>query len=135
MLREAALVNCVIGTVIPAMARVALRDGPELAEAVKVMVPLPVPVVAPGPSAAPAPSAGCEPGPAAPTPGRPVSAPGVEPPPGRTADATMGAPGSEVTGALDDASRFKPRIALFMRDRPDWVVPPDGLTAYDTMPG
>ena len=46
-LRDAALVDCVTGTDMPAMARVALRGAPEFGDAVKVMVPLPVPVVAP----------------------------------------------------------------------------------------
>jgi hypothetical protein len=38
-------------------------------------------------------------------------------------------------GSLDDASRFKPAMAIFERDRPDWVIRPPGLTVFDTMPG
>jgi hypothetical protein len=38
-------------------------------------------------------------------------------------------------GALDDPAGFQPRIAIFGRDRPDWVVLPDGLTVFETMPG
>ena len=38
-------------------------------------------------------------------------------------------------GSLDDPSRFQPTIALFNRDRPAWVVLPDGLTLFETMPG
>ena len=37
-------------------------------------------------------------------------------------------------GSLDDPSSFRPTIALFERDRPDWVVLPPGLTVFDTMP-
>ena len=45
MFRDAVAVDCETCTDIPAMARVALRGGPELGEAVKAMVPVPVPVV------------------------------------------------------------------------------------------
>jgi len=38
-------------------------------------------------------------------------------------------------GTLDDASLFHPKIAIFARDRPDWVVMPEGLTVFETMPG
>ena len=38
-------------------------------------------------------------------------------------------------GSLDDPSRFRPAIALFNRDRPDWAVLPPGLTVFETMPG
>lgn len=38
-------------------------------------------------------------------------------------------------GSLDDASRFKPMMAIFLRDKPDWVVLPDGLTLFEQMPG
>jgi hypothetical protein len=38
-------------------------------------------------------------------------------------------------GSLDDPSRFHPAMAIFMRDKADWVILPEGLTLYDTMPG
>jgi hypothetical protein len=38
-------------------------------------------------------------------------------------------------GTLDDPSLFRPKIAIFMRDRPDWVVLPQGLATFATMPG
>jgi hypothetical protein len=38
-------------------------------------------------------------------------------------------------GSLDDASAFHPQIAIFNRDRPDWVLLPAGLTVFETMPG
>jgi len=38
-------------------------------------------------------------------------------------------------GSLDDPSQFRPTIAIFARDRPDWVAMPAGLTVYETMPG
>jgi len=37
-------------------------------------------------------------------------------------------------GSLDDPSSFRPAIAIFTRDRPDWAALPLGLTAFDTMP-
>jgi len=37
-------------------------------------------------------------------------------------------------GSLDDPSSFNPSIALFDRDRPEWVVLPPGLTVFATMP-
>jgi hypothetical protein len=37
-------------------------------------------------------------------------------------------------GSLDDASAFRPRIAIFARDRPAWVELPAGLTVFDTLP-
>lgn len=37
--------------------------------------------------------------------------------------------------SLDDASVFRPKIAIFNRDRPDWAPLPDGLTVFETMPG
>ena len=37
-------------------------------------------------------------------------------------------------GSLDDASAFHPTIAIFDRDRPDWVLLPEGLTVFGTMP-
>jgi hypothetical protein len=38
-------------------------------------------------------------------------------------------------GSLDDPSSFHPTIAIFTRDRPDWVIMPPGLKAFETMPG
>ncbi|HEY5006352.1 MAG TPA: GFA family protein [Caulobacteraceae bacterium] len=37
-------------------------------------------------------------------------------------------------GTLDDPSRFHPTMAIFNRDRPDWVLLPPGLTVFETMP-
>jgi hypothetical protein len=37
-------------------------------------------------------------------------------------------------GSLDDPSRFHPTMAIFNRDRPDWVSLPLGLTVFETMP-
>jgi hypothetical protein len=37
-------------------------------------------------------------------------------------------------GTLDDVQRFKPRIAIFVRDRPSWVKV-EGLTEFEEMPG
>jgi hypothetical protein len=38
-------------------------------------------------------------------------------------------------GSLDDPSRFRPTMAIFLRDKPDWVPTPEGLTGFATMPG
>ncbi len=38
-------------------------------------------------------------------------------------------------GSLDDPTLFRPAIAIFNRDRPDWALLPPGLTVFDTMPG
>jgi len=38
-------------------------------------------------------------------------------------------------GTLDDPSLFQPTMAIFTRDKPDWVVMPAGLKAFETMPG
>lgn len=38
-------------------------------------------------------------------------------------------------GSLDDASAFHPKIAIFIRDRPDWAPLPEGLKTFHTMPG
>jgi hypothetical protein len=38
-------------------------------------------------------------------------------------------------GSLDEPALFHPRIALFLRDKPDWVALPAGLTVFETMPG
>jgi hypothetical protein len=37
-------------------------------------------------------------------------------------------------GSLDDPSDFKPTMAIYNRDRPDWVQLPDGLTVFEEMP-
>jgi hypothetical protein len=37
-------------------------------------------------------------------------------------------------GSLDDPSLFQPTIAIFTRDRPDWVVTSPGLTEFETLP-
>lgn len=38
-------------------------------------------------------------------------------------------------GSLDEPDLFKPTMAIFTRDRPDWVILPEGLEAFETMPG
>jgi hypothetical protein len=38
-------------------------------------------------------------------------------------------------GSLDDPTLFKPKMAIFLRDKPDWVALPPGLTLFDGMPG
>lgn len=38
-------------------------------------------------------------------------------------------------GSLDEPRLFQPTIALFLRDKPDWVRLPEGLTTFETMPG
>ena len=37
-------------------------------------------------------------------------------------------------GSLDDATQFKPTIALFTRDMAHWAILPDGLKRFETMP-
>ena len=37
-------------------------------------------------------------------------------------------------GSLDDPSLFRPQVAIFDRDRPDWVLVPPGVTIFETMP-
>ena len=37
-------------------------------------------------------------------------------------------------GSLDDSAHFRPTIAIFLRDKPDWVILPPGLTTFETMP-
>lgn len=37
-------------------------------------------------------------------------------------------------GSLDNPDLFKPTMLLFDRDRPDWVIPPDAVTRFETMP-
>ncbi len=41
---------------------------------------------------------------------------------------------SVYAGSLDDAAQFTPTMAIFERDRPAWVAPPEGLTVFQTMP-
>jgi hypothetical protein len=37
-------------------------------------------------------------------------------------------------GSLDDPSAFRPKIAIFTRDRPDWAIIPPNLTLFVGMP-
>ncbi len=37
-------------------------------------------------------------------------------------------------GALDDPAGFTPKVAIFGRDKPDWMVLPPGMTVFETMP-
>ena len=37
-------------------------------------------------------------------------------------------------GSLDDPSLFQPRVAIFTKDRPNWLAMPPGLTVFDAMP-
>ena len=37
-------------------------------------------------------------------------------------------------GSLDDPAHFKPTLAIFVRDKPDWVAMPEGLIVFETMP-
>ncbi|MES2256424.1 MAG: GFA family protein [Pseudomonadota bacterium] len=37
-------------------------------------------------------------------------------------------------GSLDDKSHFKPKIAIFGRNRPQWAILPPDVTVFDTMP-
>ena len=37
-------------------------------------------------------------------------------------------------GSLDDPSTFRPRIAIFARNRPPWAVIPPDLKIFDGMP-
>jgi hypothetical protein len=37
-------------------------------------------------------------------------------------------------GSLDDPSLFQPTIAIFTRDKPDWVLLPTGLEVFATLP-
>jgi len=38
-------------------------------------------------------------------------------------------------GSLDDPSHFKPTMAIFNSQRPQWVPLPPGLTVFEKMPG
>lgn len=37
-------------------------------------------------------------------------------------------------GSLDDPARFKPTMAIFNSQRPEWVPLPPGLTVFEKMP-
>jgi hypothetical protein len=37
-------------------------------------------------------------------------------------------------GSLDDPSCFRPKFAIFVRDRPAWATMPPDLTTFETMP-
>jgi hypothetical protein len=37
-------------------------------------------------------------------------------------------------GSLDDPSLFRPRVAIFVRDKPHWAQVPEGLKQFETMP-
>ena len=37
-------------------------------------------------------------------------------------------------GSLDDPARFEPKVAIFARSRPPWVVTPADLTVFDELP-
>ena len=38
-------------------------------------------------------------------------------------------------GTLDDPSSFVPKMAIFVRGRPEWAMLPAGLVTFETMPG
>lgn len=38
-------------------------------------------------------------------------------------------------GSLDDPSHFKPTIAIFNSQRPEWAPLPPGLKVFEKMPG
>lgn len=38
-------------------------------------------------------------------------------------------------GSLDEAALFRPTLAIFTRDKPDWVLMPPGLKTFDRLPG
>jgi hypothetical protein len=37
-------------------------------------------------------------------------------------------------GSLDDPRGFEPKIAIFARSRPPWVVTPPGVTVFEALP-
>ena len=37
-------------------------------------------------------------------------------------------------GSLDDPSRFQPKIAIFVRDRPAWTAMPPDIAVFETLP-
>jgi hypothetical protein len=38
-------------------------------------------------------------------------------------------------GSLDEPALFQPAMAIFTRDKPDWVLLPSGLKTFETLPG
>jgi hypothetical protein len=42
---------------------------------------------------------------------------------------------SVYAGSLDDPTSFAPKVAIFVRNRPEWAVIPAGLTLFDALPG
>lgn len=38
-------------------------------------------------------------------------------------------------GSLDDPTAFRPRVAIFTRNRPAWAVVPPGLKEFEGLPG
>jgi len=38
-------------------------------------------------------------------------------------------------GSLDDTAHFRPTMAIFVRDKPDWLMLPEGSAVFGTMPG
>ncbi len=38
-------------------------------------------------------------------------------------------------GSLDDPTGFRPRVAIFTRNRPAWAVVPPGLKEFEGLPG
>jgi hypothetical protein len=38
-------------------------------------------------------------------------------------------------GSLDDPTAFRPRVAIFTRNRPGWAVVPPGLKVFEGLPG
>ena len=38
-------------------------------------------------------------------------------------------------GSLDDSARFKPTMAIFVRERPPWDDVSRNLTCFETLPG
>ncbi len=50
-----------------------------------------------------------------------------------------GVPGEDAShtiyaGSLDEPNLFEPAIAIFIKDKPAWVVLPPGLTQFETLP-
>ena len=50
-------------------------------------------------------------------------------------DRERGADVNIYTGSLDDPSQFEPKIAIFTKDRAPWSPLPEGLRAFEAMPG
>jgi hypothetical protein len=38
-------------------------------------------------------------------------------------------------GSLDDPSRFRPKMAIFVREKAPWVAIPEGLAVFEGLPG